>query len=157
MDSLVNLWETPQVGEMCMIAGWNQWADAGEISSGLPEYLVEATEARKIGEIAPDGFYLFQIPGTHHLLRPQIKLSEGHREEMSANKNEVYYAEQGGKGLAIFLGQEPHQREEVYAEAFFDMVEALGVSRVAAVGGVYGSMPYDKDREVSCVYSLPRM
>jgi proteasome assembly chaperone (PAC2) family protein len=140
-----------------MIAGWRQWADAGEISSGLPEYLIEHTDAVKIGEIAPDGFYLFQIPGTHHLLRPEVKLSEGYREEMSTNKNEVYYAEVGDKGLVIFLGTEPHQRESAYADAFFDVVEALEVSRVAAVGGVYGAMPYDRDRDVSCVYSLPRM
>jgi len=33
----------------------------------------------------------------------------------------------------------------------------LGVRRAAAVGGVFGAMPYDKDREISCVYSLPEM
>jgi len=46
---------------------------------------------------------------------------------------------------------------ELYAEAFFHAVKELGVRRVAAVGGVYGAMPYDRDREVSCVYSLPEM
>ena len=63
-----------------MIAGWHQWADAGSISSGLPLYLIEQTQARKIGRIKPDGFYLFQIPGAHHLLRPVVKLNEGYRE-----------------------------------------------------------------------------
>jgi predicted ATP-grasp superfamily ATP-dependent carboligase len=28
---------------------------------------------------------------------------------------------------------------------------------VVALGGVYGAMPYDKDRQVSCVYSLRRL
>jgi predicted ATP-grasp superfamily ATP-dependent carboligase len=31
------------------------------------------------------------------------------------------------------------------------------VRRVVALGGVYGAMPYDKDREISCVYSLPAL
>jgi len=44
-----------------------------------------------------------------------------------------------------------------YAEAFLDVVQELAVRRVAVVAGVYGAMPYDKDREVSCVYSLPGM
>jgi proteasome assembly chaperone (PAC2) family protein len=55
------------------------------------------------------------------------------------------------------LGEEPHLNEGRYAEAFLDAVEALGVKRVAALGGVYGAMPYEKDREVSCVYSLRGM
>jgi len=46
---------------------------------------------------------------------------------------------------------------ELYAAAFFHAVEELGVRRVGAIGGVYGEMPYDRDREVSCVYSLPEM
>jgi proteasome assembly chaperone (PAC2) family protein len=157
MDELVRLTEIPVADEMYMIVGWHQWADAGAISSGLPEYLIELTSATKIGEIHPDGFYLFQIPGTHHLLRPEIKLEDGYRQELRTRKNEFYYSGDAHKGLVIFLGEEPHQDEERYADAFFDAVEALGIKRVVAVGGVYGAMPYDLDREVSCVYSLPWM
>jgi predicted ATP-grasp superfamily ATP-dependent carboligase len=46
---------------------------------------------------------------------------------------------------------------EQYADAFLDAVETMGVERVAIVAGVNGPMPYDKDREISCVYSLPEM
>jgi proteasome assembly chaperone (PAC2) family protein len=157
MEDLVRLWEIPETSENYMIAGWEQWADAGEISSGLPSYLIELVGAERIGKIRPDGFYFFQVPGTHHLLRPQIKLSQGHRESMSSHDNDLYHATVNGKGLSLFIGEEPHQNEERYAEAFLDMVEAVNAKRVIIVGGVYGAMPYDKDREVSCVYSLPRM
>src|SRR5450759_3749029 len=91
MDKLVDLWEKPQAETIYMIAGWRQWADAGSVSSGLPQYLVELTGARKIGQIRTDGFYLFQVPGTHHFLRPEIKLEQGHRKEMRMQKNELYY------------------------------------------------------------------
>lgn len=157
-NKLVELWQSPAKQDTWMIAGWHQWADAGENSSGLPRYLIELTGAQKIGEIRSDDFYLFQIPGTHHLLRPEVKLVDGYCKRMSRPKNEVFYADLGGgKGLMIFLGEEPHWNEARYAEAFFDLVEALKVKRVIALGGVYGTMPYDKDREVSCVYSLPEM
>jgi len=156
-NTLFELWETPVERDNYMLAGWRQWADAGEVSSGLPRYLIELTAAQKIGEIKPNGFYLFQIPGTHHLLRPQVKLADGYRQEMSRHRNDVYYADLGDKGLVIFLGEEPHQHEDLYAQAFFDIAEALQVKRIVVVGGVYGAMPYDKDREISCVYSLPKM
>jgi len=157
MDELVELREKPVAEEIFMIAGWHQWADAGAISSGLPQYLIGHTGARKIGDIKSDGFYLFQVPGTHHLLRPEIKLDEGYRQELASRTNEFFYTGNDRRGLLIFLGEEPHLNEERYAEAFFNAAQDLGVSRIAALGGVYGAMPYDKDREISCVYSLPGM
>jgi len=157
MDDLVSLWEKPKAKEIYMMVGWHQWADAGSISSGLPQYLIAKTHARKIGEIKSEGFYLFQFPGTHHLLRPVIKLEEGYRQSLQKPQNEFYYTGDDEKGLVIFIGEEPHLDVDRYVEALLDVAQALGVRRVGAVGGVYGSMPYDKDREVSCSYSLPSM
>lgn len=157
MDDLIEIIEKPGAAELYMIAGWQQWADAGAISSSLPQYLINQTEAEKIGEIKPQGFYLFQIPGAHQFLRPEIKLEDGYRQALEARKNEFFYTGNDEKGLVIFLGKEPHLNIESYAEAFFDVVEELGIKRVVVVGGVYGPVPYDKERQVSCVYSLPRL
>ena len=79
MNDLAKVWEKPAAEEKYMLVGWHQWADAGSISSGLPQYLIEQMGAKKIGEIVSDDFYLFQIPGTHHFLRPEVKLEEGLR------------------------------------------------------------------------------
>jgi proteasome assembly chaperone (PAC2) family protein len=157
MANLVQLWQKPQAQKIHMIAGWQQWADAGAISSGLPGYLIQQTDAQKIGEISSDGFYLFQLPGTHHLLRREVKLNEGVVESVSNRTNEIYYTGDERHGLVIFLGEEPHINEDAYADAFFQVVEELGVSRIVVLGGVYGSMPYERDREVSCSFSLERM
>jgi len=51
VEERFELVERPTAKEMYMIAGWEQWADAGEISSALPRYLTKLTDARKIGEI----------------------------------------------------------------------------------------------------------
>jgi len=156
MDDLIQLWRTPSPGKY-MIAGWRQWADAGGVSSGLPKYLIGHTQATKVGEIKSGDFYLFQIPGTHHLLRPVVKLKEGHPIRLERRRNELFWSGDDVEGFLIFLGDEPHRSPERYAEAFLDVVEAWGVRRVAAVAGVHGPVPYDKDRNISCLYSLPRM
>lgn len=156
MSELVELWEKPAAAKT-MIAGWRQWADAGSVSSGLPQYLIDHTDARHIGSIQPDSFYLFQIPGAHHFLRPVVKLRGGYRQALERRKNEFFYSGDDRRGFLVFLGEEPHQNEDRYAEAFLDAVEDLGVKRIAAVAGVYGQVPYDRDRDVSCVYSLPGM
>ncbi len=157
MSDVLKLWEQPVAEEIYLIAGWHQWADAGAISSGLPQYLIQRSQARKIGEIQSEGFYLFQLPGAHHFLRPEIKLEDGYRTEMRPRSNEFYYASFGNKGLVIFLGEEPHMNIDPYAEAFFGAAKQLGVKRMVALGGVYNSVPYDKDRTVSCAYSLRSM
>jgi predicted ATP-grasp superfamily ATP-dependent carboligase len=157
MNDWVQLQEKPVAPEIYLIAGWQQWADAGSVSSGLPQYLITHTGARKIGEMDPDGFYLFQIPGTHHLLRPEVHFEEGYSRRIKPRRNDFYYADLEGKGLVIFLGDEPHINIDRYADGLFDAIKQLGVRRSALVGGVYGAMPYDKDREVSCTYSLRRM
>ncbi len=153
MSDVLKLWEQPVAEEMYLIAGWHQWADAGAISSGLPQYLIQRCQARKIGEISSEGFYLFQLPGAHHFLRPEIKLEDGYRTELRPRRNEFYYASFGNKGLVIFLGDEPHMNIDPYAEAFFAAAKQLGVKRVIGLGGVYNTVPYDKDRTVSCTYS----
>jgi proteasome assembly chaperone (PAC2) family protein len=162
MNALFEVWERPSLAKY-MIAGWHQWADAGAISSGLPQYLIDQMHAKKIARIRPVGFYLFQLPGAHHFLRPVVTLEEGHRKSLQQKRNEFFHASDVGakmtceKSFLIFLGEEPHQNEEQYTKAFLDAVQDLGVERVAAVAGVYGSVPYDKDRNISCVYSLPGM
>ncbi|MBI5877639.1 MAG: PAC2 family protein [Chloroflexi bacterium] len=157
MDELLDLTEIPKSDEMYMIAGWRQWADAGATSSALPRYLVKHTKARRIGRIKSDGFYLFQLPGTHHFLRPEVKFKDGHRREIRLNRNEFWYTGNEKKGLVIFSGDEPHLGAERYADVFFNAAAELRVKRVVALGGVYAVVPYDKDRNVSCSYSLLSM
>ena len=157
MDPLIELVEQPTADEVYMIAGWRHWADAGSVSSELPQYLINHLGARQIGRLRSDGFYLFQIPGTHHFLRPEITLVDGYRQELSHPRNEVYYVGDERRGLVLFLGDEPHLNAERYAEAFFDLVKTLGVRRVVGLGGVYGAVPFEKERTISCAYSLRAM
>lgn len=153
MAEVVELWEKPEADVMYMLVGWRQWADAGGVSSALPRYLIQQTGAKQIGVVRPDDFYLFQIPGTHDLVRPTVQFVEGYPESLQTQRNEFYYAEVAGKGLLIFLGDEPQLGIERYTEALLDTAWDLSVARVVAFGGVYGELPYEKDRMISSIYS----
>ena len=157
MDDRLELNETKKEKNIVMLTGWRQWADAGSVSSGLPEYIIQQTGARKIGAIKPDDFYFFQVPGAHHLLRPVISIKDGYPQSLETKSNEFYYAGDAEKGLVIFLGDEPHMHETAYAQAYFEAVKRLNVSQIAGVAGVYASVPYVQDRQLSCIYSLPAM
>lgn len=157
MTETYEIWEKPNISPIYMIVGWRQWADAGSTSSGLPQYLIDRTQARRIGTIHPGGFYLFQFPGTHDLVRPVVKFNQGFPEYLQSQRNEFYFTEVGNSGLVIFIGDEPHLDIERYVAAILDSAESLGVKRIIALGGVFGEVPYDKDRNISANYSLPHM
>jgi len=157
MTEAVEFTERPTAQEMVLIAGWRQWADGGSVSSALPQYLVQQTNARKIGTLRPDGFYLFQIPGTHDLVRPVVRFDGGYPRSLDTPRNEFYFTGDERRGVVIFLGDEPHLDIERYTAALLDAARTLGVKRIIGLGGVYGELPYDKERLVSCIYSLPAM
>ncbi|MFC1943566.1 PAC2 family protein [Chloroflexota bacterium] len=141
-----------------MIAGFNQWANAGNVSSGIPEYLIEKLNARRVGHIRKDDFYIFQLPGNHSMFRPPTKYVEGYEEDYQEEAiNDFYYIEISGKGLIIFIGTEPNQHEDVYVNTLLDGAKELGVKRIIVPAGVGGEVPFDKERLVSCTYSLKQM
>ncbi len=157
MSETVDLWELPTAKKIYMIAGWRQWADGGSVSSGLPEYLVERFDAREIGQLHPDGFYIFQFPGTHDLVRPVVQFNEGFPEALDVPENRFYFLENDGIGIVIFLGDEPQLDIERYVQAFLQAAMKLNVKRIIGLGGVYGEFPFDKERSLSCSYSLRSM
>jgi proteasome assembly chaperone (PAC2) family protein len=153
MTDTITLTEKPTANEIFMIVGWRQWADAGSLSSLLPKYLVQELDARKIGEMKSDGFYLFQIPGTHDLVRPIVTFDNGYPDSLETKENIFYYVEVDGRGLLIFLGDEPHLDVERYTEALLDLAAELGVERIVGVSGVYAELPFDKHRPIHAIYS----
>jgi proteasome assembly chaperone (PAC2) family protein len=157
MPEALELWEQPKAERVYMIAGWRQWADAGSVSSGLPEYLVQQTRARPIGKINSDGFYLFQIPGTHDLVRPVVEFDDGYPKSLEVSRNEFFYTGDDERGVVIFLGDEPHLDIERYTAALLKAAKTLNVRRIVGLGGVYGELPYNKERIISSNYSLPRL
>lgn len=157
MSQALELRERPQTEQMFMLVGWRQWADGGSVSSGLPRYLMQETGARRIGSIRPDGFYLFQIPGTHDLVRPVVKFEDGYPTQLDAPRNNFYFTGDSERGVVIFTGDEPHMDVERYVEALLSAARELNVQRIVTVAGVYGELPYDKERLVSAIYSKPEM
>lgn len=157
MANMIDIWELPEAKEVYLITGWRQWADAGSISSGLPQYLIKQSDARQIGEIRSDGFYLFQIPATHDLVRPPIQFEKGLPKSLETPRNELYYAGDERRGIVFFIGDEPHVNAERYVSAYLEVAETLKVKRIVGFGGVYGELPYAKERMLSCIYSLPEL
>ncbi|MBW8009680.1 MAG: PAC2 family protein [Chloroflexi bacterium] len=157
MSDQFELSERPKAKEIYMLAGWRQWVDGGGMSSGLPDYLIQEYDAKKIGTINPDGYYLFQLPGAQHFMRPMVRHKDGHPQGIHTQRNEFHYAEIGNKGVVFFIGDEPHMDVERYTRAFLNAARELKVKRIILFGGIYAEVPYDKERYSTSIYSLPSL
>jgi predicted ATP-grasp superfamily ATP-dependent carboligase len=157
MNERLEFWEKPAGKETVMLAGWRHWVDGGAVSSGLPEYLVEQSRARAIGRLAAGDYYLFQLPGFQPFLRPIIQHEEGHPKALHLPHNEFYQAEVGGRGVAFFIGDEPHLNAERYVQDLLEAARTLNVTQVVMFGGIYAEVPYDRERLFTAIYSLPAL
>lgn len=157
MPDELDIKSIPKSEDLSLVIGWRQWADAGSVSSGLPQYLAQQTKADLIGSIRPDGFYIFQVPGTHDLVRPVVKFNQGHPEELQVPENEIYFSGDEKRGLVFLIGDEPHLDIERYTSVILRLAKKCGARRIIGLGGIYGEVPYDKERLVTGIYSLPRM
>jgi predicted ATP-grasp superfamily ATP-dependent carboligase len=156
IPELLNLRQRPPA--KFLIAGWrHSWSDGGEVSGGLPRYLIDSLRARAIGEMGPEVSrmcYPFQVAGTHDTYRPAVAYRDGLPTKPMSRENRFYDA---GGGLIIFLGEEPWHRIDIYGAAFFQAVQELGVQQTVAVEGYYGTTPPELERSINCIYSRPEM
>ena len=155
-EPLIALDEVPET--RVVIAGWRrQWSDGGNISSGMPRWLIDKLSARSIGQMTDEisrMCFPFQVAGTHDLYRPRAAFNDGLPSRPMQWDNRFWDA---GNGLVIFLGIEPWYRIDLYGQAFFEAVAALGNPKIAAVEGYNGPAPPEQERRISCVYSKASM
>ena len=157
-EELFTFTDTDRPEASYLIAGWRrQWSNGGRISSGLPRYLIEKNQGRQLGQLSEyvnRMCYPFQVAGTHDAFRPAAAFHEGLPSSPMTRQNAFYEI---GSGLLVFLGEEPWFRLDIYAEALFAAITALGIQQTVAVEGVNGPAPPDLERRITCVYSRPEM
>jgi proteasome assembly chaperone (PAC2) family protein len=55
------------------------------------------------------------------------------------------------------LGDEPQMDAERYVYSFLEAARQLSARRIVGLGGVYGEVPYNRERLISSIYSLARL
>jgi proteasome assembly chaperone (PAC2) family protein len=148
MENLV-VYETPELRQPVLVAGFGGWADAAEVSTGVVSYLVQRLKAKKFAEILQEGFYVTSS------LRPMVTIEGGLIAALKFPTNEFLYWKNDSPGhdLVFFLGVEPHMKWDEYVAAILQIAEQLGVRRIYTIGGVYEPVAHTWDPVVSALIS----
>lgn len=153
------IYDRPKLNSPCLVVGFSGWLDGGEASTGTVRYLVRKLGAKKIGEMDPSDFTIFQVPGIQ-TNRPQVVTDDGVVSEVRFPQNQLYYWEAPPPrphDLLLLVGTEPNLKWMQYTEAMLRVAEQFGVTRVYSSGGVLDAVPFTREPTVSCSVSDARL
>lgn len=154
----LNIIQYPKMHEPRLLMGFSGWMDGGEVSTGTVKCIMDKTEAEKIAEIRPKGFYIYNFPGSMEissLFRPHTKIHEGLIKSYEIPSNEFYCSEKDD--LIIFLGKEPNLKWEEYTDCIFGLCEEFGVTMIYFIGSVAGLVPHTREPKLFCSVSNPQL
>lgn len=145
LDAL-QLHDPPALRRATMLLAFTGWMDGGDVSTGTVQRLIEQVEAREVGFIDPEDFYIYHMPGSMEiatLFRPHTRVKRGILRKIEMPENTFHVSPE--PELVLFTGQEPNLRWGVFGDCIFAAAERLSVRRIVFVGSFAGSVPHTRE------------
>ena len=142
----LRIYERPNLRNPQLLLGFSGWMDGGEVSTGTIKCLIRKMAAKKFAEISPEGFYIYNFPGSMEmtaLFRPHARIRAGLIKSFEIPKNEFFYNEQND--LILFLGKEPNLCWEDFADCIFFLCKEFHVDMIYFIGSVAGLVPHTRE------------
>jgi proteasome assembly chaperone (PAC2) family protein len=136
----------PDLNNPRLLMGFTGWMDGGEVSTGTMKYLIDKLHAQKFAEINPEGFYIYNFPGSMEmtaLFRPHTRIRAGLIKSFEVPKNEFFLDEQ--HNLILFSGKEPNLQWEEFADCVFYLCSQFHVEMMYFIGSVAGLVPHTRE------------
>ena len=144
----------PHLDNARLIIGLSGWMDGGQVSIGTVETLVNKVHAQEIARIEPDGFYIYNFPGSMEIsavFRPHVEIHEGLLKRYHEPENIFLAASE--QQLVFFLGKEPNLNWHSYTDCILDVIEQCNVKEVYFIGSVAGLVPHSREPRISSTVS----
>jgi proteasome assembly chaperone (PAC2) family protein len=151
-------YDLPTIKNATMLLAFTGWMDGGEVSTGTVKHLLSGLDTRRIAEIDPEGYYLYNFPGSMELsalFRPHVKYDDGMIERLDMPQN-VFHCDPEHK-LILFTGKEPNLLWRDFGDHVFDLAKRIGVSRILFVGSFGGAVPHTREPRLFCSVSHARL
>ena len=134
----------PTLNQPLLIAGFNGWGNAMNISNGMVTYLIRKLKAQRFARINSDAFYYYGET------RPFVNIEDGHLKGLSPPGGSVYAvpAKAEERTLIILKADEPNLRWFHFANELFALCELLEVKTTFTLGSMYDNVLHS-DRIVS--------
>ena len=150
----LNIYKKPKFKTPCLLLGLSGWMDGGGVSTGTVKYLIKKLGAKRFAEIEPEGFYIYNFPGSMEItsiFRPHTRIKNGLIESYEVPTNTFFYNEKNE--LILFLGKEPNLQWREFAECIFSLCSEFDVKTIYFIGSVAGLVPHTREPRLFCSVS----
>jgi proteasome assembly chaperone (PAC2) family protein len=148
----------PVLDRATLVLALTGWMDGGDVSTGTVRRLVDLLEAKPIGAIDAEPFYIYNFPGSMELsalFRPAIKIEDGLVAALEMPSNTFYCHEPAN--LVLFIGKEPNLRWQTFGDCILEAARQLRVRRILFVGSFGGAVPHTREPRLYVTCSEARM
>jgi len=133
----IHIEELPVLKRPLLIAGFDGWGNALNVSRGMVTYLIRKLDKTKyFANINPDNFYRYDEK------RPVVNIEEGNLKNLSMPGGSFYFAqtESGERDLVILKADEPSLRWFYFVDELLSLCERLNVETVYTLGSLYDNV-----------------
>ncbi len=144
-EKAIHIEKLPRLTNPVLIAGFDGWGNALNISKGMVAYLIrKLNKTEYFAKINPDRFYRYDET------RPIVHIVQGELKGLSMPGGSFYFAriDSDKHDLVILKADEPHLRWFHYVEELLCLCEKLNVETIITLGSLYDNVLHS-DRIVS--------
>lgn len=132
MDEELIIDHIPELSNPVLIAGFEGWANGGNVAVGTIDYLIQNLGATRFAKIDPNHFYRFDDA------RPVVNVEGGQLKEIFPPEAVFYAAhdKQTEGNMILFKANEPHLRWFSFVEVILSLCKRLGAELIISLGGL---------------------
>ncbi|MBW2064299.1 MAG: PAC2 family protein [Deltaproteobacteria bacterium] len=135
-----------------LIAGFDGWGNALDISRGMVDYLARKLDARPFARINPDPFYRFDEN------RPIVDIREGALLSISPPGGALLACSRdlADREIILLRASEPNLQWYRFVDALLSLCERMGVKSIISLGSMYDNVLHS-DTVVSALVTDERL
>jgi proteasome assembly chaperone (PAC2) family protein len=150
--------DKPQLTDGRLVIGFTGWMDGGDVSTGSIDWLVRELDTDKVAEITPEGYYIYNFPGSMEVasvFRPEARIKNGLIRAYEPPANEFHCDR--SRNILLFRGREPNMNWEEFATCMLEFAADCQVKRIYFVGSFAGTVPHTRAPRMMASVSDPRL
>jgi proteasome assembly chaperone (PAC2) family protein len=144
----INITWLPEIKDALLIAGFDGWGNALDLSRAMVSYLIRTLEAECFATVNPDLYYRYDET------RPIANIEQGTLKSISPPGGSFYAVRNRSdeKGLVILKANEPNLRWFHFTDELFSLCQKLGIHTIITLGSMYDKVLHT-DRIISVITS----
>ena len=136
IEAGIHIEHLPELRHPLLIAGFDGWGNALDVSSAMAAYLIRSLDARRFAAIDADLYYRYDQA------RPHVKIEAGMLKHIGLPGGAFYAARNpaGSSDLVVLKADEPHLRWHHFGAEVAALCSRLGVATIITLGSMYDNV-----------------